>query len=493
MIDIIWDQAHNTPRNLAAAPANDCRRIGVAHDCRAVALQDCRALWPEARRATASVQALRPHALLRTLPLDDEYQVAFVPSCSQIAVLSRAACRLLERLPLGADSHVEELEAVEQLFALGLLSDGDRAIPAPAASEVLVAWLHLTNACNLRCGYCYIQKSGESMSIATAQDAVDAVVRAAIRHGYPAIALKYAGGEASLRMALVEQTHRYAQAQAARHGLALQAGLLSNGTALTPRRLARIAAMGLRLMISLDGLAADNDTSRLTIGGAGSSGSVTAGIERALAAGIVPDIAITVTSASVDGLPDLLAWLLDRDLPFSLSFYREPSCGGASRDLHADAQRMIAGMRRAYAVIARRPPRWSLTGALLDRADLAHAHRRTCAVGENYLVIDHHGQVAKCQMVLDQPVSHIRADDPLGMIRLDQAGVRNLAVEEKAGCRSCDWRYWCAGGCAVATHRATGSYDARSPNCAIYQSLCPDVIRLEGLRLLHWHQLAIRA
>jgi len=145
---------------------------------------------------------------------------------------------------------------------------------------------------------------------------------------------------------------------------------------------------------------------------------------------------------------------------------------------------------RAYATIARRPPRWGLLGALLDRADLSQPHRRTCAVGENYLVIDHRGQVAKCQMTLAQPVSHISAADPLGAIRLDQVGVRNLPAEEKEGCRACDWRYWCAGGCALATYRATGRYDVRSPNCTIYQSLYPDVIRLEGLRLLHWHQHA---
>ncbi len=487
MIDVIWDQAHHTPCSLAVSLANDCRSATIFQDCRPLALQDCHPLWQPPRRPTPPTQSLRPHEMLRTLPLDDEFQVAFVPSYSQIAVLNREASQLLERLPLRAGDSIEEQEAIKQLFALGLLNDGNNAIPVPEAPQVLVAWLQLTNACNLRCGYCYIQKSGESMSVATAQNAVDAVIRTALQHGYPVIALKYAGGEASLRMDLVEQTHRYAQAQAARYELGLQAGLLSNGTTLTPRRLDRIASLGLRLMISLDGMAADNDRNRPTIGGGSSSGTVIAGIERALVAGITPDIAITVTSASVDGLPDLLAWLLNRNLPFSISFYREHSGGGTTHNLRADEQKLITGMRRAYAVIARHPPRWSLTSTLLDRADLSRAHRRTCAVGENYLVIDHHGQVAKCQMTLDQPISHIRAANPLDVIRLDQIGMRNLAVEEKEGCCTCDWRYWCAGGCAIATYRASGSYDARSPNCTIYQSLYPDVIRLEGLRLLHWH------
>ena len=64
--------------------------------------------------------------------------------------------------------------------------------------------------------------------------------------------------------------------------------------------------------------------------------------------------------------------------------------------------------------------------------------------------------------------------------------MRNLAVEEKEGCRDCTWRYWCSGGCAVATFRATGRYDIKSPNCNIYKAIYPEALRLEGLRLLKY-------
>jgi uncharacterized protein len=64
--------------------------------------------------------------------------------------------------------------------------------------------------------------------------------------------------------------------------------------------------------------------------------------------------------------------------------------------------------------------------------------------------------------------------------------VQNLLVEEKEGCRDCTWRYWCSGGCAVATFRATGRYDVKSPNCNIYKAIYPQALRLEGLRLLRY-------
>jgi uncharacterized protein len=89
-------------------------------------------------------------------------------------------------------------------------------------------------------------------------------------------------------------------------------------------------------------------------------------------------------------------------------------------------------------------------------------------------------------MELERPVTDVYAADPLGVVRADTIGVRNLGVHEKQGCRDCDWRLWCAGGCAIATFRATGRYDIQSPNCGIYKALYPEALRLEGLRILKY-------
>jgi uncharacterized protein len=91
-------------------------------------------------------------------------------------------------------------------------------------------------------------------------------------------------------------------------------------------------------------------------------------------------------------------------------------------------------------------------------------------------------------MEINHTITTIEAEDPLAIIRQNHGGLQNLPVTDKEGCRDCAWRYWCTGGCPLATFRATGRYDIQSPNCGIYQALYPDVIRLEGLRLLHWHQ-----
>jgi uncharacterized protein len=127
-----------------------------------------------------------------------------------------------------------------------------------------------------------------------------------------------------------------------------------------------------------------------------------------------------------------------------------------------------------------------LLGSLLDKADLSTPHHHTCGVGQNYLIIDQRGGITKCQMEMKRPITTIHVRDPLQRIREDRRGVQSVSVEEKEGCRDCEWRNWCAGGCPVLTYRSTGRYDIKSPNCNIYKALFPEVLRLEALRLLRY-------
>jgi uncharacterized protein len=89
-------------------------------------------------------------------------------------------------------------------------------------------------------------------------------------------------------------------------------------------------------------------------------------------------------------------------------------------------------------------------------------------------------------MQMKKPVTDFTAEDPLKLIQLDQIGIQNLPVNEKEGCKSCDWKHWCTGGCSLLTHTATGRYDVKSPNCRIYKTIYPEAMRLEGLRLLKY-------
>jgi uncharacterized protein len=393
------------------------------------------------------------------------------------------AAQSLNALSLDGDAR----QAVQEMLTAGLLVPAGQDTPiaqSPIANYQLSAWIHVTDRCNLRCAYCYLPHKREDMSLETGLAVVDAVFRSAVKHGYKKVKLKYAGGEPLLRFDLVEELHRYAQQQADKHGIELDGVVLSNGTLLTEALISDIQSLNLRLMISLDGVGGWHNLQRPYAGGRGSFEDVAAGIERALVHGLIPDISVTVSGRNAAGLPEVVAWMLERELPFSINFYRQNDFSVSHEDLKLDEEKIIAGMRAAFKVIEKNLPKHSLLASLTDRANLAVPHERTCAAGRDYLVFNQHGGVAKCQMQMTEPLTDLHVEDPLAVVRDDKLGLQNLPVDEKEGCRDCQWKHWCTGGCPLETYRATGRYDVKSPNCNIYKAIFPEVLRLEGLRLI---------
>jgi uncharacterized protein len=395
---------------------------------------------------------------------------------------------LVEGARLVGDSP-DGLAAAHCLAGLGLLEPmgAGYQIKRPQP-QTLTAWLHITNECNLRCSTCYVSKTSDAMSLQRGRQAVEAVFRSAIRHGFGRVKLKYAGGEATLNFPLVLALHEHARRLAGEHNLELDGVILSNGVALTERMIRELSARSLRLMISLDGVGEHHDAQRQFANGRGSFDHVGRALDRLATHNFTPSISITVSNRNLLGLPEVVGYVLKRSLPFTLSFYRENDCSATFADLVYQDEQIIAAMKAAFAVIEANLPPYNLLGTLVDRARLDALHDRPCGVGYAYMVVNQRGGVAKCHMELERTIADISAVDPLKLVRDDRIGLQNPPVEEKEGCRDCTWRYWCAGGCPALTYRATARFDVKSPNCHIYKALFPEVLRLEGLRLLKYNE-----
>jgi uncharacterized protein len=420
-------------------------------------------------------------------------------SVGRVAVLDDEARQLLEcfREPRTAEevtclqaenSSVQVGRAISLFWDLGLFQGTHTIASSPElpANDALVAWLHVTNACNLRCHYCYVPKSPERMSEDIALRAVDAIFRSALQDGYGSVRLKYAGGEASLEMRRVLAVHDYAAQQARECQIQLYGLLLSNGVALSRHVIEQLKMRQIAVTISVDGIAASHDVQRPLINGAGSFALVDRSIERLLAQQLVPAISVTITRRNLAGLPELMSYILQRDLPFTLNFYRDNEQAQDREQLLCQEQEMIEALRTAFRIIEQSLPRRSLLGSLLDRTSAQGPHTQACGVGQNYLVIDQRGGIARCHAAQQQRVTTIAAMHPLRVIQDSQQGPQHVPVEHKQGCRTCNWRFWCAGGCPQLTWQVTGRYDLQSPYCHIYQALFPDVLHLEALRLLRY-------
>jgi uncharacterized protein len=435
------------------------------------------------------------------IALDDDHRVLFNPlGRGGAVVVNEIAWQILqcfqqpstfaEALAQWSGSPGEFEPTAERFAQLQMIHLTDQPQrPHFESDQLLTAWLHVTNACNLRCPYCYLNKTNECMNETTGRAAIDAIVRSAIDHGFRAVKLKFAGGEVILNHRLVLNLHDYAQRLTAQHRLDLHSVILSNGVVFPAKLVQALKARQIRVMISLDGVGQYHDVQRPFVNGASSFERVQRTIDRLIGTDYPPHLSITVTQRNLGGLPEVVRYVLERNLTFSLNLFRENECAASFGDLQYAEQAMIAAFQQAFTVIEEQLPPWSVLGVVLDRGQLLQPRLRSCGVGHDYIVVNQRGEVAKCHMEIEQTLGDVFRSDPLMLIRQDLSGIQNVLVEEKEGCRQCTWRYWCTGGCAVATFRATGRYDIQSPNCNIYKALYPAALRLEGLRLLKYAQI----
>lgn len=422
-----------------------------------------------------------------TQPLPNNMQLVYSPFApGGPSVLNETAWERWQAFqsPRPLDQSIDQ-----ELVAQALIKPAHHTIQTQHTTpETLTAWLHVTNACNLDCPYCYVRKSSARMDKATGLKALKEIFDTAKQNGFKRVKLKYAGGEASLHFKLIRRLHEEAIRLAQTHQLALREVVLSNGVRIRPTDADWLVEAGVKLMVSLDGVGEMHDQQRPLRGGGATFHHIQNTIDNILLPrGIKPDITITITRLNADGAAAAVRWALARDLPISLNFYRQNILTTSREDLILEEQAIIQGMLAAYAEFEAILPERPFLNGLLDRVQ-AEAHAHTCGVQHSYLVITHEGKLAQCQMHLDQS-THIPQTNTNLLPMVAAGSIQNLSVDDKEGCRDCEFRYRCTGGCPLETYRATGRWDIRSPHCNIYKTLLPAALRLEGLRLLKVNNL----
>jgi len=432
-----------------------------------------------------------------------EHQMVLNKCTGDLVVVDSEVGHLLSLLPMQLTGLREKLatwpltildQTLALLCATRTLSISQTFTPLSTRRELatLTAWLHLTEACNMACTYCYTPKTSRRMIAATAYSAVEALVHSARAHGYRKVKIKYAGGEPTLNFEVLQVAQKHSEFLTTQYGLGLDTVLLTNGLAIAENQMDFLIEHAIRVSVSLDALGSIQDGQRPQIEAGSSFVSVTRTLDQLQARGIQPHISITLTRWNLPYLPELVSYLLERQLLFSFNFYRPTVNDWATDPLAFTADEALGSLNRAFDMLEQRLPKYSLLGSLSDRANLNAPHSKTCGVGENYMVIGTRGEVYKCQMDLGNsaPVTTLANDDPLTCLRTDIQGTQNLRVEDKE-CKDCTWRYYCTGGCPRLTYQQTGRYDAKSPLCELYQEILPRIVRLEALRLMQFEKQCV--
>lgn len=439
-----------------------------------------------------------------------------------LAVLSTRAASLLDAAdgrPLGEIAAemgvgVEALAAEVPLLARNgfVVGEGLSMRERPASAPRFDLWIHVTNACNLDCPYCYIAKDHHHLGDDTAQALIDSLVTTATARGVTHIHARFAGGEPMLRFGFIQQFFDRARDAMAAVGARFTAAILTNGTSVPEGATRWLLDRGVTVSVSLDGVGATQDAMRPNLGGGGSFERVRAGIDRLVEGGVAPYILTTVTARNLDGMPSLTAFLLERSLGFRYSLVRDLEGGDALLDARgagwrgvvplgrarrANGPTMLAGEALArvqnvfgecYQMIERAmpvAPSFRRTHRFCD-LEINRPVRKACGAGDSYLAISDRGVVSPCQAALHhEGTAPLASNTDLATLAptISQLGdFRRSAPNET--CASCRFKHSCAGGCPLLLHRRDGDVNGRSPYCEVFRFVLPRIVRIAALEVL---------
>lgn len=407
------------------------------------------------------------------------------------------------------------LEASLHRHGLVELSGGlrdSRAFLEPAARRVptFTAWIHVVNACNLACSYCYIphlQKTVSGldldrrsfMSPETIRRSVSGLFQLCVERGFQRLHLKFAGGEPTLGLDLIRDACRYAVAESDRCGVAVGFRMLSNGVFDPAQALRLLSEFHFGLSISVDGDPERHDALRFLLPHTASPSKARSKVGRArqgtwqlidrnidtlLAAGVKPYLLCTVTPSNADYLQPFVEYCRSHEIGFRLSPLRDVASSSDPGIRH----RITAALVRLYEWIGSEYPPNMPVERFARFAEWNTAVKKgiSCGSCHNMLGVDHRGNVASCQMRFDKPIGSLASgiSHLFSSMRSADESLFIVQPQRKTGdCRDCDWRYVCAGGCAEHARMVYGTTDHSSPWCSLYGTLLPTYLRAIGTQL----------
>ena len=327
--------------------------------------------------------------------------------------------------------------------------------------------LHMTNRCNLRCDYCYVDHGENDMSVETARAAVDLAGREANRAG-----IIFFGGEPLLRRALIYDTVAYARSREKQEGgCRYFFKITTNGLLLDDEFLDFACRENMFIALSLDGVREAHDMHRRDAQGRGCYERVVGAARRLLERKPYSPVLMTVRP---DTLPYFAAGV---EALFGLDF----AYVIASLDYSADwSDEHLPELERQYELLASLYERKTLNEdkfyfSPFEVKISSHVNSRTfcrerCELGLRQLSVGPEGGLYPCVQFVGDPAFR------LGDVRqgVDEAARQALYLhneEEKPGCDVCGIRARCNHYCACLNRQATGSIDKISPMLCAHERI----------------------
>jgi uncharacterized protein len=373
------------------------------------------------------------------------------------------------------------------------------------APRIVKLELILTEACNLKCSYCfeYGAQGSQTMTAGTAQKAIDFLIGASRQSAW--VGISFMGGEPMICFNLIKDVVSYALSGCKAAGKRVTFDMQTNGLLIKEEHAQFFRKVGLRYCLSLDGEEAYNDRHRRTVGGGGTFGVVAAKLPMFKRYQNWQGARVTV-------MPDSAA-----DLARNVSRLHEDLAinqfviGFATHvDWHAQQIADYAhGLRETFDYfldqrIAKRSNRIRIGLFELGEMDEAYIPAGGCGwgcgAGSGRIAVSPSGQFHGCSKLAWSSDGGSHATPlPLGSVDtgLSRPKNRRNLLDHSEGprikCRSCEIARFCQGGCYAANLVDTGNmYEPADYLCKLMfaQKCACDYARSRlkefGIETLRW-------
>lgn len=333
--------------------------------------------------------------------------------------------------------------------------------------------LVVSEACNLRCEYCYVDDQGRlSPAVMSDQD----VCRAIDLCGGKPMAFSFFGGEPLTAWDRIEWAVERALAKAAYLGHdSVKFHVTTNATLLTPERAAYLSKHKFSVLVSLDGPQDLHDRYRRTAGGGATYESVIEGLGMLKDAGVK---SVTLRSTFVPDCIEIvkrLEHLNDLcDQGYAGGVAVEPAVGCTDSPCYkkstgyADDVLTAAFDEGTRWCIARaragKRARWGLLTKAVDRVLDRKPAFTECGAGKGYAAVRPNGEIHSCHKCVAE-IGKLETGIEPGLV---QPWIENRLIEWPQ-CRSCWARFICGGPCRAEAVEDSGQIGVPAVGCRIGQ------------------------
>ena len=326
--------------------------------------------------------------------------------------------------------------------------------------------LYLTEACNLRCRYCFLSKQPRRLPVEVGRNVVDFMLAAPPK--VKRVSIYFFGGEPLLEFGMLKELSLYGRERAKELGKDLRLGVTTNGTLLTDEVIDFLFEQKISINFSVDGKPETQDANRKTADGKGSFALLDSALAEVVKRNPSQGVRMTYDTSSVGSLYEDHEYLWGRGIKSTSPIaafeddWTEEQLGVAREQYQLMAQAVLERMRkgdlRKVGFLAKYAQRLARNGKRM---------KQPCGICNGYIGVSVDGTVYPCQ--------RFAACDgyPLGTLSevTDLEARRLLLTFDSSrlpGCSACSARMVCAGGCPAVNYVCNGDiYQPWDTQCAI--------------------------